>query len=117
MLRLLLAVITVSASAAHADTPAVASYHASLGPAGWTFSVTIQHDDTGWDHYADAWRILDSNDNVLGARSLVHPHEGQPSLTRSISGVQIPDGVTSVFIQTHDNKDGWGQSMTPVTLR
>ena len=23
----------------------------------WSFSVTLSHPDTGWDHYADGWRV------------------------------------------------------------
>ncbi len=25
----------------------------------YTVMVTVQHDDEGWDHYADRWEILD----------------------------------------------------------
>ena len=46
--------------------------HVSMQAIGnsWRASVTLQHDDTGWDHYADAWRVVDSDGNVLGLRVL-----------------------------------------------
>ncbi len=25
----------------------------------WSVDVTLKHDDTDWDHYADNWRIVD----------------------------------------------------------
>jgi hypothetical protein len=25
----------------------------------WSFDVTVRHNDEGWEHYADAWQILD----------------------------------------------------------
>ncbi|MDX1824043.1 MAG: hypothetical protein R3354_04960, partial [Thiohalomonadales bacterium] len=43
------------------------------GPS-WTIAVTLQHADTGWDHYADGWRIVTEDGKVLGHRTLYHPH-------------------------------------------
>ena len=31
----------------------------------WTVRVALKHADTGWDHYADNWRVVDSNGKVL----------------------------------------------------
>ena len=50
----------------------------------YNFEVTVEHADTGWDHYADKWEILDDKDVVLGTRILYHPHvDEQPFTTRS----------------------------------
>jgi hypothetical protein len=35
-----------------------AAFHSSDGEV-WTVDVTLKHDDTGWDHYADNWRVVD----------------------------------------------------------
>ncbi len=40
----------------------------------YKFDVTIQHKDTGWEHYADKFEILDEKGKVLGTRILYHPH-------------------------------------------
>jgi hypothetical protein len=48
----------------------------------WTFNVTLRHGDTGWDHYADAWRVLGPDGAVLGTRTLHHPHETQTPCAR-----------------------------------
>lgn len=82
----------------------------------WRFDVTVRHPDTGWDHYADGWRVLDAEGTELGLRVLAHPHVEEQPFTRSLSGVVIPDGATEVFIQTRCSVDGWGESLTPVQL-
>ena len=40
----------------------------------WRFAVTLKHADSGWDHYADRWRVVDADGRVLGERVLLHPH-------------------------------------------
>ena len=59
----------------------------------WSFSVTVRHDDEGWNHYADLWVITDpETGDVLGERVLAHPHVGEQPFTRSLSRVVLPDG-------------------------
>ena len=43
--------------------------------------VTVQHADTGWDHYADAWEVLAPDGTVLGTRTLLHPHTDEQPFT------------------------------------
>lgn len=73
----------------------------------WTFDVTLFHGDTGWDDYADGWRIVDESGNVIGQRNLAHPHVNEQPFTRSLSGVQIPASVKRVGIQARDSVGGW----------
>ena len=40
----------------------------------FTFSVTIRHAETGWDDYADGWRVVLEDGTELGLRVLYHPH-------------------------------------------
>lgn len=72
------------------------------------FDVSVSHADEGWDHYADAFEILDSDGKVLGTRVLAHPHVGEQPFTRSLSGVSIPFGMVSVFVRAHDSVHGTG---------
>lgn len=83
----------------------------------WTFEVTIRHPDTGWDHYADGWRVLDMEGNELGMRVLFHPHENEQPFTRSLDGVKIPAGTTQVQVQARDLPEGWNSGTTIVDLR
>ena len=73
-----------------------------------TFNVTVRHGDTGWDHYADHWRVLDADDNELGKRVLLHPHVDEQPFTRSLSGVQIPLNIEQVTIEAHDSVHEYG---------
>jgi hypothetical protein len=89
----------------------------SSGNGTWRFDVTISHPDTGWDHYADAWRVLDMDGNQLGIRELAHPHVAEQPFTRSLSGIRIPEGMTRVQIQARDTPGGWNPTATVVRLR
>ncbi|WP_299651502.1 hypothetical protein [uncultured Tateyamaria sp.] len=82
----------------------------------YRFSVTIRHPDTGWDHYADGWRVLDMDGNELGMRVLFHPHENEQPFTRSLDGVVIPAGTTEVQVQARDLPKGWNEGTTIVPL-
>lgn len=82
----------------------------------WTVHVTLKHADTGWQHYADAWRIVDENGKVLGTRTLYHPHEHEQPFTRSLSGVQIPEDTSEVYIEAHDKVHGWSKDRLKVDL-
>ena len=72
------------------------------------FTVTVRHADEGWDHYADKWEVLDGNGNVLGVREFAHPHVREQPFTRSLDGVEIPDGVEEVIIRAGDSVHGYG---------
>jgi len=101
--------LTLTAMPAFADAPEVAGATASQGAGGWTFTVSVRHADTGWDHYADGWEVLDGEGERLGYRELLHPHENEQPFTRSLSGVEIPEGTASVTIRAHDSEHGWGE--------
>jgi hypothetical protein len=75
-------------------------------PGSCTFSVTLEHNDEGWHHYADRWDVLTLDGRLLKSRVLHHPHENEQPFTRSLSGVMIPDGASQVKIRAHDTKHG-----------
>jgi hypothetical protein len=82
----------------------------------WTVSTTLRHHDTGWDHYADEWRVVDSSGKVLGDRVLFHPHEDEQPFTRSQSGIVIPATTHIVFVEAHDKVHGWSPQRVRVDL-
>lgn len=107
--RLWLPLALLAPAGALAGEADVVDATATADPDGtWRFEVTVRHDDTGWDHYADAFEILAPDDSVLGVRELLHPHVEEQPFTRSISGVAIPDSVAQVVIRAHDSVDGYG---------
>lgn len=69
----------------------------------YTFNVTVQHADEGWDHYADSWEVLAPDGRVLATRVLLHPHVGEQPFTRSLTGVEIPTGIEAVEVRAHDS--------------
>ena len=80
------------------------------------FDVTLEHADAGWDHYADGWEVISPAGDVLGKRVLAHPHVNEQPFTRSLSGVQIPQGVNTVSIRAHDSVHGYNKEMFEVDL-
>lgn len=107
-----LCLFALLAGPAFADGPVVENVAVS----GDRFSVTLSHPDTGWDHYADAWEVLDADGNSLGIRELLHPHETEQPFTRSLSGVAIPAGATVVYVRARCNVDGWSDDLYAVAL-
>lgn len=102
---LLLALVPFSALA---DDATIVAAEARASGGDWTFSVTLRHGDTGWEDYADGWRVVGSDGTVLGTRTLYHPHVEEQPFTRSLSGVSVPPGTETVFIEARTNTDGWG---------
>jgi hypothetical protein len=81
----------------------------------WTFEVTVQHPDTGWDDYADGWDVVTPDGTVLKrnpddpfTRLLAHPHVNEQPFMRSQSGITIPAGINEVVVRAHDILDGFG---------
>ena len=84
--------------------------------ASWNASVTLRHADTGWKHYADAWRVVDAEGRELGKRVLYHPHVKEQPFTRSLHGIAIPPGTRFVWIEAHDNVHGWARTRLRLRL-
>ena len=89
----------------------------------WTFHVTVEHPDTGWEDYADGWDVVTPDGTILKpdpdsqfTRTLLHPHENEQPFTRSQSSIEIPQGVTEVRVRAHDLVDGFGGQEVLVDL-
>ncbi len=102
--------------AAKADPPVIEDASARPSAEGWTISVTLSHPDTGWDHYADGWRVLNMDGNELGLRVLAHPHVREQPFTRSLSNIQIPAQTTQVQVQARCLIDGWARATYLLSL-
>ena len=70
-------------------------------------NATIRHGDTGWNHYADAFDVLDEQGKVLGTRILHHPHVDEQPFTRGLT-LTIPEGVRRVTIRARDSLHEYG---------
>ncbi|MDH5369020.1 MAG: hypothetical protein OEW99_03290 [Gammaproteobacteria bacterium] len=82
----------------------------------WRADVTLNHADTGWEHYADAWRLVDEMGNEIGLRTLYHPHVNEQPFTRSLSNLHIGDDKKIIFIEAHDKEHGWSPNKVKVDM-
>lgn len=89
---------------------------ATAGASTWTFSVSLRHDDEGWDHYADAWEVRSPDGALLGRRVLAHPHVTEQPFTRSKSGIEIPNDVATVLVRGRDLVHGYQGEPMEFTL-
>ena len=78
--------------------------------------MTLRHEDTGWEHYADAWQVVDENGKLLGKRVLYHPHVNEQPFTRSLSGIEIPATTKIVYVEAHDKVHGWSKQRVRIDL-
>lgn len=116
MIARTVAVSMMFTTAALADAPVIEGVEATRSGEEWRFSVTLRHADTGWDDYADGWRIEAEDGTDLGTRVLHHPHVDEQPFTRSLSGVTIPDGTETVYIRARTTPDGWAEDRMTFTL-
>lgn len=97
------------AGAGEAQVEAVRARH--TGDGMWRFDVTVRHADEGWDHYANAFTIATVDGQLLGTRTLLHPHVEEQPFTRSLGQVAIPAGVAVVVVRAHDSVHGEGEAV------
>ena len=113
---LLVSLSGVSGAAYAKDVEIVHVSFLHSGGGDWSVDVTLRHADTGWDHYADAWRVVAGDAKVLGTRTLYHPHKNEQPFTRSLGGVAIPADMTTVYVEAHDKIHGWSPQRVQVNL-
>ena len=80
------------------------------------FSVTLEHGDEGWNHFANQWDVVTLDDELLGSRVLHHPHVNEQPFTRSLSGVIIPAGVSQVKLRARDSMHGYSEQVFLVDI-
>lgn len=106
--------VAQGAQGGEADVVMVVAQQEAAGT--WRFRVTVRHADVGWDHYADRWDVLDPGGAILGTRTLLHPHVEEQPFTRSLGGVEIPEGVTNVDVRARDSVHGYGGKVVSLEL-
>lgn len=82
----------------------------------WQPSVTLRHADTGWEHYADAWRVTTAEGEVLSHRTLYHPHVAEQPFTRSGSAFSLPPGTARVVVEARDTVHGWSEDRVEIDI-
>jgi len=79
-----------------------------LGDGRIQVSATIRHADSGWDHYADQFEVLDGEGNVIETRELLHPHVDEQPFTRSTQPFTTPVGTDILIVRARDSRHGYG---------
>ena len=97
-------------SPAFAHEAVIVGATAAPSGAGWSISVTVAHEEAGWDDYADGWRVENDAGDTLGTRVLQHPHANEQPFTRSLPGVSLPNGAEAIWIRARTSVDGWGKT-------
>lgn len=113
---LLITILLSYSSTAVAGQARIIDVSVTNNNGSFRFDVTLEHADSGWDHYADGWEVVSPAGDVLGKRVLAHPHVNEQPFTRSLSGVQIPQDVKTVSIRAHDSVHGYNKEMFEVDL-
>ena len=70
--------------------------------------VTLRHDDTGWDHYANRWEVVSADGEIIATRVLAHPHVNEQPFTRSKGGIKLPEGTEKFVVRAHDSVHEYG---------
>ena len=82
-----------------------------------SFHVTLKHNDTGWEHFANKWEVYTADNKLLATRTLHHPHVNEQPFTRSLGNVKIPKGLNKVIIKAHDTVHGYSANTYEYTLK
>ncbi|QMU61371.1 MAG: hypothetical protein GKR92_06560 [Gammaproteobacteria bacterium] len=83
----------------------------------YNVTVTLEHADEGWEHYANAWRIYSAEGELIGERTLHHPHVKEQPFTRSLLGITIPSEHSEVEIVAVCSKTGESKKSYTLKLR
>ncbi len=116
MKKLLLMAIALFASPLYANNVEIVKVKLSKYAGSWRADVTLRHADTGWNHYADAWRLVNEQGEEIGKRTLYHPHVNEQPFTRSLSNFHIPEKTKIIYVEAHDKKHGWSSDRVKIDL-
>ena len=81
----------------------------------WKFDVKLSSPYDLPSRYADAWRVLDDQDNELGLRILGHDHASEQPFTRSQT-IEVASDTKLVFVEGRDSANGWSGQRFKVEL-
>ena len=98
--------------------PEIVGAEATPGGDGtFSFAVTVSSPYDSPERYADGWRILTPDGEVLGERPLLHDHANEQPFTRTLEGVEVRAGVEEVVVEGRDLENGWGGKTATIALQ
>ena len=117
-----LALLLLGGQAGYADTsiPKIADVAVKRDspeqPGIYHVKVTIEHQDTGWDDYVEAWEILDGDGLLLGVRPFFEPELDDTKTVTALSGVVIPEDIKTVTIRARKYPQGYQGDPVEITI-
>jgi hypothetical protein len=100
-------VVMAAGAAPGAQSDATVTAVRASGSAGnYTFVVTIRSNDTGCNHYADWWEVVDAGEQLVYRRVLLHDHADEQPFARDGGPVAVKADQT-VTVRAHMNTSGY----------
>ena len=82
----------------------------------YNIAVTISSPYDSPQRYADGWRVLDPNGNVLAEHTLLHDHANEQPFTRVQRNVAIPADMPHILLEGRDTQYGYGGEIIKVPV-
>ncbi len=99
-----------------AEFPDVTAVEIGQDDQTFTVDVTMSSPYDSPKRYADGWRVLDEQGDVLGEMELGHDHADEQPFTRTQTGLAIPEDVTTVTVEGRDSENGYGGATVEATV-
>lgn len=80
----------------------------ATGDGHYEIVVTISSPYDSPERYADGWRVLDPQGEVLAEHDLAHDHADEQPFTRTRGPFTIPEHVTDIIVEGRDLEHGYG---------
>lgn len=93
-----------------------AELESSGGGEEYALSVTISSPYDSPRRYADGWRVMDGEGEVLGRHELMHDHANEQPFTRTQTGLEIPEEVEEITVEARDSQNGYGGEIVAVPV-
>lgn len=115
MIRYVLPLALLASPVFAGEADVIAAKASKSSGNSWRVDATVQHADTGWDHYSNAFEVLGPDGAILETRVLYHPHVNEQPFTRSVT-VTVPEGITQLTVRAVDSVHGHGGAEVTVDL-
>ena len=82
----------------------------------YTIAVTVSSPYDTPERYADGWRVMTTDGEVLAEHDLAHDHANEQPFTRSRGPFVIPSDIQEVVVEGHDQANGYGGETVTIAV-
>lgn len=82
----------------------------------YTIAVTVSSPYDTPERYADGWRVMTTDGEVLAEHDLAHDHANEQPFTRSRGPFVIPSDMQEVVVEGHDQANGYGGETVTIAV-